>query len=221
MIDRLAAAILVAATPAPADRTWPDTPLARVEALALLETLNADLLGADSATLTLDAWCQRHRLAAAGEKIVAERAHDVDRPVTPEQRLLLGVGPQDVVRYRHVRLRCGGHVLSEADNWYVPGRLTPAMNAALDNSDIAFGRAVQPLHFHRHTLSAKLLWSPLPQDWDMTPEPIFAGAGRLDIPAKLIEHRAVLALPDGTPFSTVIETYTTDVLDFPPPIAGR
>ena len=36
-----------------------------------------------------------------------------------------GIGPDEPVAYRHVRLRCGDHVLSEADNWYVPSRLTP------------------------------------------------------------------------------------------------
>jgi chorismate-pyruvate lyase len=227
MIDPLPIPLLAAALASPtatatAPPAWPDTPLARIEALALLQTLNADLLGADSATLTLDAWCQRHHLAAPGEKIVAERLRDIDRPATPKQRALLGVGADEPVRYRHVRLRCGGHILSEADNWYVPARLTPAMNTALDGSDIAFGRAVQPLHFHRHTLSARLLWSPLPTDWDSASTPLPVGGGKpLAIPARLIEHRAVLSLPDGTPFSTVVETYTGDVLAFPPPIAGR
>jgi hypothetical protein len=35
------------------------------------------------------------------------------------------------------------------------------------------------------------------------------------MPAKLLEHRAVLTLPDGTPFSEVVETYTDKVLAFP------
>ncbi len=206
---------LPAAAPA-----WRDTPLARVELLALLQTLNADLLSHDSATLTLDAWCQRHHLAAPTEKVVAERLHDVDKPATAEQRALLGVGADEAVRYRHVQLRCGGHILSEADNWYVPARLAPAMNTALDGSDIAFGRAVQPLHFHRHTLSARLLWSPLPAEWDSIPAPLPAATGTpLAIPDRLIEHHALLTLPDGTPFSLVVEAYTAAILAFPPPIA--
>jgi hypothetical protein len=32
-------------------------------------------------------------------------------------------------------------------------------------------------------------------------------------PAAVIRHEAVLATPDGTPFSLVIETYTDEVLD--------
>ena len=43
---------------------WSDTPLARTQALALLQTLNADLLSHDSATLTLERWCGAHRMAS-------------------------------------------------------------------------------------------------------------------------------------------------------------
>ena len=216
----LAALALLGAAPAPgADPVWPNTPLARVEALALLQSLNASLLSGDSATLTLDSWCARHHLAPAGTRVIAERVRGADKPVTAELRADLQVGADEAVRYRHVRLRCGDHVLSEADNWYVPSRLTPAMNAALDTSDIAFGRAVQPLHFRRQTLSAKLLWSPLPADWDERAAPVEAGAGAgIAIPDHVIEHRAVLRLPDGTPFSEVVEDYTGAVLAFPPPV---
>ena len=202
----------LAGSPAP----WPDDFTSRLEALALLQTLNADLLSHDSATLTLDRWCERHRLAAPA-KITADRVPGVDKVPDEEQRRALGVAPGDAVRYRRVRLRCGDEVLSEADNFYVPQRLTPDMNRQLDTTDIAFGRAVQPLHFTRHTLSAKLLWAPLPADWETGAALPDAGAGALDIPAHLLEHRAVLTLPDGTPFSLVTETYTGAVLGFGPP----
>jgi chorismate-pyruvate lyase len=205
---------LIAASAVAAD--WPDTLTSRVEALAILETLNADLLSNDSATLTLDRWCEAHKLATP-PKIVAERVHGQDKEPTDEVRKLLRVGASDPVRYRRVRLHCGPHVLSEADNWYVPARLTPDMNKVLDSSDTPFGRAVQALHFQRHTLSAQLLWSPLPQGWDMGGDLGPAGAGVLRIPAETIQHRAVLSLPDGTPFSLVVETYTNEVLDFPKP----
>ena len=207
--------LLIASSAVAAD--WPDTPTTRVEALAILETLNADLLSNDSATLTLDRWCEAHKLATP-PKIVAERVHGQDKEPTEEVRKLLGVGPGDPVRYRRVRLHCGSHVMSEADNWYVPARLTPDMNKVLDTSDTPFGRAVQALHFHRHTLSAQLLWSPLPPGWDMgAGGDRRAAQGILRIPAETIQHRAVLSLPDGTPFSLVVETYTNEVLNFPKP----
>ena len=101
---------------------------------------------------------------------------------------------------------------------YVPSRLTPQMNEALDTSDVAFGRAVQGLHFRRRTLSAELLWSPLPAGWEMgAAVPDDAPGAPLQIPHEVLQHRAVLTLPDGTPFSAVVETYTAAVLGFPQP----
>jgi hypothetical protein len=214
--------VMPAAADSPDTPVWPDTPLARLEAFALLQSLETALLSHDSATLVLDDWCARHRLAEPGTKIVAERVRGQDKAIAPAQRVLLHVGPEEPVRYRRVRLRCGALVLSEADNWYVPARLTPAMNAALDSSDISFGRVVQPLQFRRQTLSAQMLWSPLPGDWDTGAAPLPQGAGgRLAIPDRLMEHRAVLSLPDGTPFSEVVETYTGAVLAFTPPPLTR
>jgi len=200
-----------------ADAAWTDTPATRLEAQALLETLNADLLSNDSATLTLDRWCEAHKMATPGTKVVAERVHGDDKAPTDEVRQLLGVGATDPVRYRHVRLHCGDHVLSEADNWYVPARLTTDMNQVLDSTDTAFGRAVQALHFHRRTLSAKLLWQPLPPGWEMSSALPKPPRGPLQVPAETIQHRAVLSLPDGTPISLVVETYTHEVLSFPQP----
>jgi hypothetical protein len=213
----LLGALLAAGAPTPA---WPDTPTARLEALALIQTLNADLLSHDSATLTLDRWCADHGLAD-GAKIVAERVRGTDKPATAEVRAALRVEAATPVAYRSVRLRCGGHVLSEADNWYVPSRLAPEMNHALETSDIAFGRAVQALHFTRHTIAARLLWSPLPSGWEMSGVPgTPRGPRPLPIPHHVLEHRAALSLPDGTPFSLVVEDYTEAVLAFPPPAGG-
>src|SRR6185295_18929552 len=141
--------------------SWSNDFVARVEALALLQTLNAELLSHDSATLTLDRWCDAHRLASPA-KIVAVRDKATNKVPTAEHRKALGVSETEPIRYRRVKLTCGTRVLSEADNWYVPSRLTPDMNHQLETTDIAFGRAVQALHFQRRTLSANLLWSPLP-----------------------------------------------------------
>lgn len=202
--------------PAAQPLDWPDSFVARVEALALLQTLNADLLSHDSATLTLERWCDSHRLASP-PRIVAERLAGADKPPTEDQRRELGVTATDAVRYRRVRLLCGTVVLSEADNWYVPARLSPDMNRLLDTTDTPFGRAVQALHFQRHTISATLLWLPLPEGWEMSPAAASEGSGKLVAPAGVLQHRAVLTLPDGTPFSEVVETYTGNVLAFPPP----
>jgi len=136
-----ASTVCQGAPPAPAP-DWTGSFLARVETLAVLQTFNAELLSHDSATLTLERWCDVHRLASP-PRIVASRVRDIDKPPTPEQRRELGVAATDAVRYRRVRLMCGTLVLSEADNWYVPGRLTPEMNQLLDTTDSPFGVVVR------------------------------------------------------------------------------
>ncbi len=187
----------------------------RLEAALLLQTLNADLLSRDSATVTLEHWCNVHRLASPA-RVTADRVRDAEKPPTETQRQRLRVTPADEVRYRRVRLRCGTVVLSEADNWYVRDRLTPEMNRLLDTTDTPFGLAVQPLHFQRHTISSEVLWQLLPSEWEMQP-PLSetAGTGELCFPAQVLRHRALLTLPDGTPFSEVVETYTSNVLAIP------
>jgi len=215
IIASVLAALTLGASPAPA--SWPDTPVARLEALAELQTLNADLLSHDSATLTLDRWCSRHHLAD-GARIVADRVRGQDKPPPAAVREQLHVGADQPIAYRRVRLRFGEHIVSEADNWYVPSRLTADMNRTLEASDTAFGRVVQPLRFQRHTVSAKLLWSPLSENWDSggAPLPRAHPGTSLPIPDQVIEHQALLTRADGEPFSYVIETYTGAVLDFPP-----
>ena len=152
------------------------------------DRLKADLLAARSATQVLGQWCAARHLA--DPPVI----HAVRDPVmvapSAEVRALLHVSADRAVRYRRVRLTCGNHVLSEADNWYVPARLTPAMNAALDTSDTPFGKAVKALNFHRRTLDAR-------------PHPL---------PGTVLTIRAVLLTPGETPFSLVVENYTNDLV---------
>jgi len=166
----------------------------REEAWALLRDLNARLLANSSATLVLEQWCGEHRLAAE-PLIVAERVQGVAKPAGAEQRRRLGVGPDEAIGYRRVRLRCGDLVLSDADNWYVPSRLTPEMNRLLDETETPFGKAVRDLRPTRRTIAAKLLWR--------------RGAA---IPDHVLQHRAVLIDASGRPISEVYENYTRAVL---------
>lgn len=213
----IALASAAPAPAAPASPHWPDTPVSRLEILAHLQTLNADLLSHDSATLTLERWCARHQLAATS-KIVADRVVGENGEVPADVRTQLRADPDQSIAYRRVKLRCGDRILSEAENWYVPSRLTPEMNRALATSDAAFGRIVLPLRFRRHTLSARLLWSPLPEGWDIgsAPLPKSNADVALSVPDHVIEHRALLTRFDGVPFSYVVETYAGAILDFPP-----
>lgn len=194
---------------------WSDTPVDRLEALAIVQTLNTNLLSHDSATLTLERWCADHDLANPA-KILAERVKD-EKTAPDTVREQLKVTSEDKLGYRHVRLKCGDVVLSEADNWYVPDRLTADMNETLNTSDTPFGKVVLPLHFQRHTLSAELLWEPLPKNWDHGGN-IPASTGKaLVVPEKILRHQAILTKPDGTPISFVVETYTSRILNFTPP----
>ncbi len=197
---------------------WPDTTETRLAALALVETLNAALLSTPSATLTLDRWCADHSLAPQGTKIVAERVRGVDKPADADIRRQLGASADERIVYRRVRLVCGTRTLSEADNWYRPAQLTDAMNTALETTDTSFGRVVKPLGFTRTTLSADLIWRPLPDNWEMNAPPAAPAPGSLAMPRFLIAHRAILKRADGQPFSLVAENYTSEILAFPAPL---
>lgn len=204
----LAACLMV---PARALETqWPDTAATRLQAQELVEALNAELLARPSATATLERWCAARGISDPS-KVVAERVHEREGAAPPEVRALLGAGPDTPVRHRRVRLVCGPTVLSEADNFYLPDRLTVQMNEVLDTTDTPFGKVVQPLDFRRRTLDARVLWAPA-EETGFKPAP----GAVLPAPEFVLNHRAVLTLPDGTPFSALIERYTSGILGPPP-----
>jgi chorismate-pyruvate lyase len=196
---------LLFATPAAAEPLWPNSPVGRWQAQALVATLDAELLASRSATLTLEKWCGDHGIAAPAQ-IRAERPTGRDKPADAETRKRLAVSADEPVRHRFVRLKCGDKVLSEADNWYVPSRLTPEMNKALDETDTPFGKVVSPLKPFRRTFEARAPWAP---DKAATGE-------RLALPEAMFEHRALLFTEANLPFSEVDETYRPGILDFTP-----
>lgn len=216
----MAATVVLAAAPVQAQSApaWPDALLPRTQALALMQGLNAEILASRSATATLERWCRDHDLALE-PRVVAEVLPAEPPAPTVEQRQRLRADSGEVVRYRRVRLRCGGHVLSEAENWYLPGRLTPEMNRTLETSDTPFGRAVAPLEPYRQTFAARLLWNPLPEGWEQSHDaaPPCLSSGPLAIPGALFEHRAVVHGRDGRPIAEVHEVYQGALLAFAPP----
>ncbi|MBS1085878.1 hypothetical protein JK191_02255 [Gluconobacter sphaericus] len=111
----------------------------------------------------------------------------VDRPVTEDILTLLQVREVHQVTTRHVRLLCGETVLSDAWNWYVPERLSPAMNTLLEQTDTPFGRAVQQTAFRRQRLETRF-------------------PGRAS--GIVLENRALLRRGvDDAPISLVVEDY--------------
>ncbi len=199
---------------------WPNTFVSRIEALALMQTLSAEILASRSATSILEKWCVSHRLAGTAEpKIVARLIREEDKPPTLEQRQRLEVAFGEEIKFRRVQLLCGDRVFSEADNWYVPGRLTAEMNQLIETTTTPFGKAVQDLKPYRLTFEATVLWWPVPEGWETRPmvaEPRDA-ATSLPIPDSLFAHRAILYTKDGKPFSEVHEVYRRALLDFRPP----
>ena len=184
-------------------RTSPDIDVAT--AVALLQTLNVEILGSRSATLTLENWCRRQHLGQV-PRIVARRLKGCPKPLRPEQREWLQVSPEEEVRHRKVQLLCGRRVLSEADNWYLPNRLTAEMNGLLDTTDTPFGKAVQALNPRRRTLAVKLFWLPLsvgrPKDRSRP----------VEIPDSVFEHLVVLYGGGHKPLALVRETYKRQLL---------
>jgi hypothetical protein len=179
----------------PAAQTAPQAAPARAPVLvndpqALIASLQSRILAAHSATLALESWCADYKLAG-DPHLVAERVSVADKPLTAAQRARLAIGPDEPVRYRRVRLACGDRVLSEADNWYVPARLTPEMNATLDGTRTPFGRVVRPLAPVRNTVEVR---SPVRRPDPGPDDPLF-------------EVDAVLSTGAGQPFCEVIETY--------------
>lgn len=155
---------------------------------ALLDRFEATLAAQDSATAALEQWCAERGIAVPA-RILAQPAGGAAEP-SQESLDLLEAKPNVPVGYRHVRLTCGGQVLSDAHNWYMPSRLTTEMNHALETSDAPFGKVVSPLGFTRERLGGE------------------RGASR-DCPGDtILSHRALLRLPDGRPISLVIECYT-------------
>lgn len=150
-----------------------------------VKQLEADLAASPSATQYLTRRCAALQLASP--PVIHAVRVKLERPADAEVRKQLGISAGEPVRYRRVQLDCGSHVLSEADNWYVPARLTVAMNQTLDTTEIPFGAVVKPLNFHRETLKL---------------EP---GKETLRLTAALISGA-------GAPFSLVVENYSRELL---------
>lgn len=87
---------------------------------------------------------------------------------------------------------CSATLLSDADNWYVPVRLTPAMNAQLDRDNMPFGRVILPLKPQRRTLSIR-------------------GTGRQS--GEILRLRAIVLDGDGRPLAEVVERYQRVLVD--------
>jgi chorismate-pyruvate lyase len=154
---------------------------------ASLAEFEAHLASQDSATEAMQQWCRARQIGKGPIRAAVVSAQSNDAPA--RMRRILHLGDDGLLAMRNVKLSCDGTVLSVAWNWYAPARLTQAMNAALKDSDVPFGRVAGPLRFRRETLGITL------------------GSAE-NCPGDTIStHRSLLRLPDGEPLAYLIECY--------------
>lgn len=156
---------------------------------AALAEFESTLAAQDSATAALTQWCAVRGLADPARISAAQVPGLAALPAGLHRRL--DIAPGAVPGYRHVRLSCGGRVLSDAHNWYVPQRLTPAMNEVLRTTDTPFGKVAAPLGFRRERLDSQ------------------RGRAQGCPKGTILSHRALLRLADGQPLALVVECYTS------------
>ena len=179
---------LAASAPDPAEA------MARSHDAAAIAAFEATLAAHDSASEALRVWCEARGLASPAQ-IMARPGPGAKARQPTGLRRLLGIAADEPLGYRHVELTCGNRVLSSAHNWYVPGRLTAEMNAALAATQLPFGRIAAPLAYRREPLEV------------LTKPPRGCPANTISA------HRALLRLPDGQPLAYVLECYTSDNLE--------
>lgn len=158
--------------------------------------LLAELRSGRSATGLLESLCLDSGAGAEGE-LIARSLAVPQRDATVEQRERLQVGAAEEVLYRKVQLICRGIVLSEAENWFVPSRLTEAMNRALEETETPFGRVIRDLQPYRRTLDAHVLWN--------------SDSGG-EIPQGVLFHSAIVFSAAHVPLSEVREVYQRQIL---------
>jgi chorismate-pyruvate lyase len=147
--------------------------------------LDAELKAASSATAVLQKRCP--------EPIRAVLDPAASKTDTPDIRVRLGVSMVERVFYREVRLMCGDRVFSRAGNWYLPGRLTPAMNRQLMMTDTPFGVVIRDYAPTRRTFQAE----------------------RIETGGVLRHHALVIGAQNRT-LAMVVETYTAEAAAAPP-----
>lgn len=150
--------------------------------------LDADLLAGPTATAALSRRC-------GGGPVRAVLDTSVTRDADAQTRARLGVAADVPISYRRVRLYCGDRLLSVADNWFVPARLTAAMVAALDHSECPFGTVIAPFAPRRRTLSVDHLWD-----------------GKGAAPETVLRHHALVFTGEGVALAEVIEEYRREAL---------
>lgn len=174
----------------------------RLRGARAAEALSGRLLLTQRATRALEDWCRERGLASGR---ITVRRHDRPAPAILDADSLAALGGDARgLTFRRVDIRLGGLVLVDALNWYFADRLTAAMRTRLVG-DTPFGEAIADLAPRRRTFHVAVAPA------EVIDAAVCAGDGDLGSgePAAVhvFEHRAALALPDGTPIAVVHEKY--------------
>ncbi|WP_201832704.1 hypothetical protein [Microvirga zambiensis] len=122
---------------------------------SLVWALNTRLIAGATATGTLLAWCEEHGLSD-GPITVDVRQRFAPALVPDDILPALELNPGETIDYRQVQLMRGALPLATAENWFVPQRLTAAMNKALNTTETPFATVIAPLRPVRRILAAAI-----------------------------------------------------------------
>ncbi len=112
-------------------------------------TFRTHLFQAASATEALESWCRRHWHVQASLTTLVKA---VAAPAASEHDLPSALTGGSQPHYRRADLLYNGHVVSEAEMWYLAEALSPAMQAQLHQADTPFGRVIETLGAQREIL---------------------------------------------------------------------
>lgn len=154
----------------------------------------------NSATHMLRQWMNRPGQSGAADIIAIERLCDHNIPPDAELMGRLQILRPAEIRYRRVWLMYKGRILSDAENWYVPARLSKDMQDQLEQSALPFGTVIAPCAPTRETLSNERLWH------HKAPPPLAR------LPVHILRHNALVRDASGRPISEVRESYTRNIL---------
>jgi chorismate-pyruvate lyase len=175
------------------------------ESDTLRRRLSDRLLASPSATAVLQSWCEAQGI---GQGKIAVVHLPLARQPAVHDYVLDALMPtrRETITVRRVHLVRGRFCLCEADNWFVPERLTKIMVQTLAATNIPFGRVIERVKPFRRTIHIRFL-----------PGSVDCGELAPENAMPIFEHTAVVNRADGTPVSVVHEVYRSTLLQ--PPMA--
>jgi hypothetical protein len=136
----------------------------------------------------LRAWCRLHDIGA-GEVVAEHRPMPI--PPRPDTVLhtQLAPAPRETLRHRRMRLRRGDLPLACCDVWWLPGRMSLAMQAAFAADALPDGPMLQALALRRSLVAET----------------------QPDEGTCLVERRGLVLVADGMPVAAFREVYRLEL----------